>query len=76
MRVVSSGEFGEKGVCLAGHIAEQSPGGRSAESGRVRHIVKSTEGSAWNVPVTAVDAQVGDAGVSGRVWEGVLAPSS
>ena len=32
-------------------------------------MVKSTEGSAWNVPVTTVDAQVGDAGVSGRVWE-------
>ena len=29
-----------------------------------------------SVPVTVADAQVGDAGVSGRVREGVLAPSS
>ena len=29
-----------------------------------------------SVPVTVVDVQVGDAGVSGRVREGVLAPSS
>ena len=30
---------------------------------------KSTEDSVWSVPVTVVDAQVGDAGVSGRVRE-------
>ena len=29
----------------------------------------------WNVPVTAADAQVGDADVSGRPGEGVTAPS-
>ena len=29
-----------------------------------------------SVPVTVADAQEGDAGVSGRVREGVLAPSS
>ena len=29
-----------------------------------------------SVPVTVVDTQEGDAGVSGRVREGVLAPSS
>ena len=28
------------------------------------------------IPVTVVEARVGDAGVSGRVQEGVLAPSS
>ena len=32
---------------------------RFAESGSVRDIIRSTEGSAWNVPVTVVDAQVG-----------------
>ena len=29
----------------------------------------------WNVPVTAADAQVGDADVSGRPGEGVITPS-
>ena len=37
VRVVSSGQFGEKWVCPVGPIAEQqSPGGMFAESGRVR----------------------------------------
>ena len=55
---------------------QQSPGGRFAESGRVRLIVGSTEKCVWSIPVTVVEARVGDAGVSGRVREGVLAPSS
>ena len=68
MRVFRSGYLGEKWVCPEEQIAEQqSPGGRFAESGRVRHFDRSTEGSAWNVPVTAADAQVGDADVSGRL---------
>ena len=29
----------------------------------------------WNVPVTAADAQVGDADYSGRPGEGVITPS-
>ena len=35
-----------------------------------------TEDRVESVPVTMADAQVGDAGVSGRVREGVLATSS
>ena len=74
MRVVRSGYFA---VVLSGRTDR---GGIESErevceSGRVRPIVRSTEGSAWNVPWTAVEAQVGDAEVSGRFNEGVLAPS-
>ena len=34
-----------------------------------------TENRVWSVPVTLVEARVGDAGVSGRVREGALASS-
>ena len=49
--------------------------GRFAESGRVRDYDRLTENLVWSDPVTVVDTRVGDAGVSGRVREGVLAPS-
>ena len=49
--------------------------GGFAESGRVRHFDRLTENRVWNVLVTVVDTRMGDAGVSGRVREGVLAPS-
>ena len=39
-------------------------------------IVISTEDSVESVLVTVADAQEGDAGLSGRVRQGVLAPSS
>ena len=39
-------------------------------------MVGSAEKCVWSAPVTVVEAPVGDAGVSGRVREGVLAPSS
>ena len=42
---------------------------------RVRHFVRLTDNRVWSVPVTVVDTRVGDVGVSGRVREGVLAPS-
>ena len=53
------------GVCGDRLGRRASPGGRFAESGRVRHIVRSTAGIVWNVSVIVVDVQVGDAVVSG-----------
>ena len=40
-----------------------------------RHSYILTENRLWSVPVTLVEARGGDAGVSGRVREGVLASS-
>ena len=48
--------------------------GRSAESGRIRRRPRNTVWRLWNVPVTAADAQVGDADVSGRPGKGVITP--
>ena len=45
-------------------------------SGRVRHSYTLTDNRVWSVPVTWVEARVGDAWVSGRVREGVLASSA
>ena len=51
-----------------------SPGGRPAETGRVRRGRRVTLGRLWNILVTAADTQVGDADVSGRSEGGVTTP--
>ena len=51
-----------------------SPGGRPAESGRVRRGRRVMLGRLWNIPVTAADSRVGDADVSRRSEGGVKTP--
>ena len=40
-------------------VEEESPGGRPAESARVRRGFIVTERSVWNIPVTVADTQGG-----------------
>ena len=63
-RLCWGGGGGSVAIVLIGYIlqililvVDSSERSGFTESGRVQHIVKSTEGSAWSVPVTVVDAQ-------------------